>query len=582
MGRSTLELFPSGNARSISLSKLIAPYLTLRRKHKPHRREIDGRWLITIIGRVSDTLTLIVNRAFPETLWTSGFSALLEQVLENVSAYTICHQTWSEKLYAKFSNTPEFSRFVERAAMTFRRVFMQSEGVRTKAESFAVDRFNKKDKLSQQEHRARMHAFFTIVNDLKEALFLDLPVVALHPSFASGDMFGIGASLAIDKHSSVIIINDDTSDLKDHSKMLADFYKSFLHESRVRCFSYPPPNLGPLRKKGKPRLVIPWKKVERKEMVSEFIVKKATAKSIQWPVDVDYGTRYLSYQDWRTTAARRCIRRAWRVNPFMQESTYGKMLVWLTGRGLPLNKMKGKHVVVIWSRFSGKKGDIHIEHDTSFQGTRQLIDMALTTRSDYVIILGDKPIVPDYWNNQKQRSRERAKKFSDIADNFNFVHGHRCVFDLTSYWEDPKIKTWCKSRIDQFKLCEYLHRLCVTKHIGFRSGNLEAMALLGYKVRYLEEPDSKGADRMTRWHDTGLGYERISITEVPTRSGKYAKSARIDRPNWVPLKRDSDDRKPNEIGQEDRGFSTKDLLLIRAYLDARVPMVYLNLNAFID
>lgn len=481
---------------------------------------------------MSDIFSAINNKAFPEQPWAPGMDALLDNLWENVSSYNISRKEWSKQLSEKFSTSPaslKLDAFIRKAADILRDVCQRNPSLISKARSFAQDRFNKTDDLPKEAHDARKHDFFLLVNALKEALFVGLPAVVLHLSFATGDMFGIGAALVLEKNSSVILVNSEGGGMKDHTAMMKKFYESFLPPERVLCFSYEKPKVIPAKSNKKPPRVVQWTNEERKEMVSRFIVENTTADNIQWPADLDFGTRYLSYQNWKDTKARRKIRAAWCVSPFKYKPTYDKLLAWLHGRGLPVRAMLGKRVVVIWSRFSGKKGDIHIEHDTSFQGTRQLVDLALSTGNDYVIILGDKPLVQEQWDLKRREARLR--KFTEIADSYNFhmSYGHPRVFDLTAYWEDSKSATWCTQRIDQFKLCEFLHRVCLTKHIGFRSGNMEALALLGYLVRYLEEPKSKGAERMERWHDTGLGYERITVSAVPTRSGKYAKSLGLSR-----------------------------------------------------
>ncbi|CAM4510994.1 hypothetical protein [Corallococcus exiguus] len=42
------------------------------------------------------------------------------------------------------------------------------------------------------------------------------------------------------------------------------------------------------------------------------------------------------------------------------------------------------------------------------------------------------------------------------------------------------------------------------KHLGSRSGNLEAYVLLGQEVRYMEEAGNLQAGRMEAWHSDKL------------------------------------------------------------------------------
>jgi hypothetical protein len=131
--------------------------------------------------------------------------------------------------------------------------------------------------------------------------------------------------------------------------------------------------------------------------------------------------------------------------------------------------------------------------------------------------------------------------------------------------------------MDQFKLYEYLHRKFDARHLGFRSGNLEAMALLGYTVRYLEEPGSVGGDRMEKWHGKGIGYERLPVSRPPTRSGQFLlktlKDAGDDgykdlkRPMWAPG-RPGATAKPPEIREKfEKGFAREDFRALDAYLN---------------
>ncbi|MFF2131176.1 hypothetical protein ACFVW1_38625 [Streptomyces olivochromogenes] len=166
------------------------------------------------------------------------------------------------------------------------------------------------------------------------------------------------------------------------------------------------------------------------------------------------------------------------------------------------------------------------------------------------------------------------------------------VHDLTNFWVNDKAGTtsWGgDSRTGQMRLYEYLrHDSRATRHLGFRSGNLEALALAGHSVRYMEEPDSEGGERMEKWHaaqnslHTATGglapsYERLPVTAPPTRSGKFLVGLRtqdgahnpapdLKRPPWVYGASASRAEKPAELRAKTKGFAVEDLDRIIRYL----------------
>ncbi|MFH8224827.1 hypothetical protein ACH4C2_37635 [Streptomyces sp. NPDC018057] len=225
---------------------------------------------------------------------------------------------------------------------------------------------------------------------------------------------------------------------------------------------------------------------------------------------------------------------------------------------------RGKYVV-LWSRFSGKRGGAHPQHDTSLTGMRQLID-ALPGEVT-VIIAGDKTI----------GGTDRYKALANVHEN---------IFDLTEFW---KSGSWNRhflnaTRADQFKVFDHLARRegSTLKHLGFRSGNLEPYALIGHDVRYLEEAGNLQAGRLESWHQT-VGYERITVSKVPTLSGQWVtgsvKSAGSEP--TLPWRTGTDLQAVREakhamlrdqnVKVTDRGFAREDLSKIGAYLGFTTP-----------
>ncbi|UZT99363.1 hypothetical protein ODZ84_07265 [Chryseobacterium fluminis] len=376
-----------------------------------------------------------------------------------------------------------------------------------------------------------------------------LPQMITQPGYATGDMFGISGTL-IDTNAHIVISTDQTeSDPTDKGSSIRQFYidsgigEERIHLIRVGTFR---PAAGGL-------------KAGALEVYNrEFNVTGRQLNKNILPVDA--GTEYIA--EHFSEEMRRNIRNSWDIN----DSQDAHIKIWLEEKGVPV---KGKNALVLWSRFSGKKGDVHIEHDSSYFGMAQIAFLA-ARYYDAVIIAGDKGY-----------KKEKGRKYSAIAEKINAYFGTNKVFNLTEFWteDSDSLKAWGgNKRFGQFKLYDFLNRnFFEVKHLGFRSGNLEAMALLGYTVRYMEEPDSEGGFRMSQWHlhafgktiagGMATGYERLGIFEPPTRSGKYykqlPKATRDRRPDWSPGIHKIP--KPKEILTYKKGFSPIDLKAIMEY-----------------
>ncbi|CAM4185648.1 hypothetical protein [Corallococcus exiguus] len=188
--------------------------------------------------------------------------------------------------------------------------------------------------------------------------------------------------------------------------------------------------------------------------------------------------------------------------------------------------------VVLWSRFSGKRGGPHPQHDTSYHGLGQMIELA-HARGLGVILAGDRS-----WNAQK---RNKPVPNAELVE-----------WDLREVWSTPewtrlmlgvpeKNRRLMNPRILQLHLFDYLNRTAARMvdakwgalvHVGMRSGNLEAFALAGNRVIYMEEEGNKERARMELWHtkptgnkDVGPRYDRLLLTQPPTRTGKYIVAA---------------------------------------------------------
>lgn len=394
--------------------------------------------------------------------------------------------------------------------------------------------------------------------------------VIVQNGYATGDVFSVATALVINPDLKVIIsktytVDDDTKEIKpdprDRAEMLRDFYKVSLKNSgitdqeieqrvklvesekdankttvddtieqwwwqRVRVVGMEEQIKQQIKdeKENKEREKF---KVQNPNADSNRIEKYITSKKIEvtskniseWIKDhhkksVSYATEYVA-DNWQKDKIS-SLKQAWDVNSNDDDG----IKEWLEKRKIPTNN---KDVVILWSRFSGKKGDIHVEHDTSFEGMRQMIAMAKKLGLT-VIIAGGKPVTDHLPEEEKEK---RLKKFSELADNEN-------VFDITGFWESEDWKSVfnreeteedkTRGRMDQFKVYDYLNRYHHLQHLGFRSGNLEAFALMGQTVSYMEEPESEGGERMATWEkNEDIPYNRLIVEDSPTRTGKYAK-----------------------------------------------------------
>ncbi|MFE5603230.1 hypothetical protein ACFQ8O_29075 [Streptomyces coelicoflavus] len=347
----------------------------------------------------------------------------------------------------------------------------------------------------------------------------DAPAALVQPHYASGDQFAIAAMLMHDKSRLVYITTDDSDESSKKAGKIKDFYlESGVESNRVK-----------VTKKGSAET----------EYKADFPGRNFPARtsSKDKMIPVGGGTTYVGENfsdDMRAT-----VREGWGLHGDQKQGNDGDHHIeeWLRKKNVDVG---GKKVAVLWSRFSGKNGEVHLEHDTSYTGMAQIINGLKGI--DIALIVGDaKP---------KTRSNHSSEKnkFANIGARAPKFNGS--VVDLTNFWDDGEYqKLVGGGRKNQFLVFDYLNRHTKTsRHLGFRSGNLEAMALMGFSVMYMEEPDSwQGGSRMEAWHDQGAGktslggdapgYERLRVSKPPTISGQFQKSL------------DSDSQKKNKHGE---------------------------------
>ncbi|MFF8968440.1 DUF4157 domain-containing protein [Streptomyces sp. NPDC014995] len=402
------------------------------------------------------------------------------------------------------------------------------------------------------------------------------PVAIIQPGYASGDQFAVAAMLMHDpaRH---VYLTFPPGERKPAENVEKFYLASGITADRIHLVEVGPSATAK-------NAVGAQYKEDFKDQGAATMSGAALGKKF---IAVGDATKYVG--DRFSDEMRGEVRAGWGL---AKDTTAGhpqdaQVEKWLAGKGVDA---KGKTIAVLWSRFSGKKGEVHIEHDSSYVGMAQII--AGLSGVDTVLIVGDAApkaqpqrkygAVAGSYGNEGQAPPEHEVRVPDF--------GARVV-DLTEFWKDPAVKDWGgDSRTGQFLVFDYLHRSGATRHLGFRSGNLEAMALMGFTVRYMEEPDSAiGGSRMEAWHAVdgtdrtkggGMapGYERLRVSAPPTRSGKYQKSLTLDeqkgdqkhadwhrapKAEYADLKKTG--RDPDGASLP-KGFAEEDLANIDAYL----------------
>jgi hypothetical protein len=228
------------------------------------------------------------------------------------------------------------------------------------------------------------------------------------------------------------------------------------------------------------------------------------------------------------------VRGAWRLRPpSTNDIPYPFFLLYLRQRVFSGSRTfpEGRYIA-LWSRFSGKAGGPHPQHDTSYTGLNQLIALA-QSKGLGVILAGDRarPGVTTKGLDRQTIGNTPATT----------------VLDFREIWKDPSWRTGVvdqlqnldDKRLLQIKLFDYLswtlaggarpNRQGGVVHLGMRSGNLEAFSLIGHRVHYMEEAGNRETARMAKWHSLpqkngplrGPRYDLIEIQQPPTRTGKY-------------------------------------------------------------
>ena len=364
------------------------------------------------------------------------------------------------------------------------------------------------------------------------------PTLLIQAGNMTGDMFGVNAAMLLNPYAEVVILSEGTE--RDKTSSIVAFYRQSIEARRIHVLktSDSMTDLYTLYA-GRTKVALPYARID--PAVPAFL----RSPSRQYPVS-EATSQTASY--WKAKESRSEIKKAWKVDAL---EGAGGAKKYLESKGIP----KKKRYAILWSRFSGKKGGPHAQHDTSFEAMRQMVHLAVS-EGYVVLIAGDKP----------------AK--SGSAEKFKSMCASGSVYDLTEFWNESAWKSAYPAgeRKDQFNFFEYLNEHNGVKHLGFRSGNLEAYALMGHEVRYMEEEGNLQSSRMERWHEA-IGYDRILIKgRMPSRTGRFVvadarEKNKESKPPWIekPDSEKKDAYVKGSLTSEPRGFEVSDLHSIHGY-----------------
>lgn len=365
------------------------------------------------------------------------------------------------------------------------------------------------------------------------------PSIIIQAGNMTGDMFGVSAALIHNPFAHVLVIKEKSD--RDRSQQIISFYESSGHKEQVHCMIAEDMSEAYTKYGGRNPEALPYEKI------SPSIPDYLRSPSKQYPVSEATGQTASFYK--KDSVGK--MKEKWQVDVKVNESSCQKFL---QQRNIP----KNQRYAILWSRFSGKSGGPHAQHDTSFTGMRQMISIA-KAGGYIVLITGDRPI-----------KETQENKYKLMCDNST-------VFDLTQFWDDQDWKELFSKgeRSEQFNFFEYLNQNGGVKHLGFRSGNLEAYALLGHTVRYMEEEGNLQAGRMKAWHGGQIKYDRIMIEHPPTLTGRYvsdkAKQEKKEyKPEWITEEAVEKKQKIGDYPTDLRGFTAADLHKIHKFFNEKI------------
>lgn len=370
------------------------------------------------------------------------------------------------------------------------------------------------------------------------------PSLIIQAGNMTGDMFGVSAAMVLNPFAHVLIIYENST--RDKHEEIRSFYLQAVSEERIHLMESQDMSDAYSTYSGRQnKMQLPY------SQITPEIPDYLRSPNLQYPLSeaTDQVARFY------TKKSMEKIKKAWKVKE--NDPRYDNFM---KSSNIP---DAGVKYAILWSRYSGKKGGPHLQHDTSYIGMKQLIQQAL--EAGYIVLItGDKP------------ATGKPDKFDDLIRSGQ-------VFNLTEFWNSP---LWTGSglgpdRVLQLGFFEYLKTKGEVKHLGFRSGNLESFALLGQTVGYMEEEGNFQKGRMEAWHGHPIGYNRVLVNRPPTLTGQYIvdkirkeKLTKEPTPEWISrgasgkLVVDKEAKKrliEALLSEQVRGFTEADLSKIAAF-----------------
>lgn len=160
--------------------------------------------------------------------------------------------------------------------------------------------------------------------------------------------------------------------------------------------------------------------------------------------------------------------------------------------------LRNEKYVIVWTRFSGQDGGAHPELDDTWKGLAQAC-RGLLKAGRKIIVVG-KPKGHDILPTQ-------LNAYMDLLDTENAPAVSRAGMQIWGeYWKNEGEETFNGKIIGPNRAAEYAIFLrmargwgCKLVHLGMRSGAMDAAALLGMRVRFIENKDNEQIGRTTKW-----------------------------------------------------------------------------------
>ncbi len=272
----------------------------------------------------------------------------------------------------------------------------------------------------------------------------DVPFLLTHQGMATGDQWGILATLLHNPNAHVALgvpsATGPDAAMRPLAESIHDFYRATGVMNQVTVMDVH--SMGELTR----------------------------AAKNQFPhlqqVSLTFGTRYVEQfaEDFGEQ-----FKSALRIDTRTMDVRGPVIAEWLNSKGVTVTP--NTEVLVLWSRFSGKNGKAHIEHDTSLTGVRQLLSdlQANPTpgRDRLVVIAGDRPKT---WGTDTGKPVDYYQQMAAAFSGPGFR-----VADLTEFWKDPSAAHLITpgpahlsgdSRVNQLGVYEYLHLNSRVQHLA--------------------------------------------------------------------------------------------------------------------